>query len=127
MRIEELETILSAWHNIFSTTQLSHASERLNVAENKVIKLEAQLQQLEAKNKALFNNYNITYTKYEKLFYQLQKIREGMGKEKLQKIIWEHFFEKKSVREGAKANKLMDKHVKDTAVAIRKEVLGGVE
>ena len=33
---EELKTVLSAWHNIFGTTQLTHASCRLNVAEKEL-------------------------------------------------------------------------------------------
>lgn len=32
-RVRELETALDAWHNIFGTTQLSHAQARLEVAK----------------------------------------------------------------------------------------------
>lgn len=32
-KVDELETVLDAWHTIFETTQLTHASDRLRVAE----------------------------------------------------------------------------------------------
>ena len=35
-KLEQSETILSAWHSIFGTTQLSHASDRLKIAERAV-------------------------------------------------------------------------------------------
>ncbi len=38
-RIKELECILGAWHNIFGTTQLTHADDRLRVAEEKASKI----------------------------------------------------------------------------------------
>ncbi len=33
-KIKELETVLDAWHDVFGTTQLTHAKARLDEAEN---------------------------------------------------------------------------------------------
>lgn len=34
-KVKEIEIVLNAWHEIFGTTQLTHAAERLRVAEEK--------------------------------------------------------------------------------------------
>ena len=39
-KCQELETVLEAWYKVFGTTQLTHASDRLEAAEKKVKKLE---------------------------------------------------------------------------------------
>ena len=39
-RCKELETVLEAWYAVFGTTQLTHASDRLAVAEKNAKKLE---------------------------------------------------------------------------------------
>lgn len=42
-KIEELRCQLDAWQSVFGTTQLTHAKDRLDVAEKAVKRLEAQL------------------------------------------------------------------------------------
>ena len=45
-RISELETQLDAWHNIFGTSQLSHASARLEQAESTVRRQAIRIEEL---------------------------------------------------------------------------------
>lgn len=47
-QLKESETVLSAWHSVFQTSQLSHASERLSVAERTVERLQQQLNSCQA-------------------------------------------------------------------------------
>ena len=42
--LRETKTVLECWYKIFGTTQLTHAKDRLEVAEGKVNKLEKELQ-----------------------------------------------------------------------------------
>lgn len=42
-RIKELEGVLEAWHTIFGTTQLTHAKDRLDVAERELEKLKRRV------------------------------------------------------------------------------------
>ena len=44
--IQELKTVLQAWHDVFGTTQLSHASDRLQTAEDSVKRLASEKERL---------------------------------------------------------------------------------
>ena len=44
--VVELEIQLSAWHSVFGSTQLTHASDRLDFAERKNQQLENQVERL---------------------------------------------------------------------------------
>ena len=46
-RVKELETVLSAWHSQFGTTQLYHATDRLRAAEDRVQRLARRVRVLE--------------------------------------------------------------------------------
>jgi exonuclease VII small subunit len=50
-KIAELETVLEAWHNIFGTTQLTHAQARLEVAEQKVERIVKKMNELERRTR----------------------------------------------------------------------------
>lgn len=54
--MKEKETVLEAWFAVFGTTQLTHAKDRLDVAERKADKFEAEKEEWEKKYKELDND-----------------------------------------------------------------------
>lgn len=80
--LEEANTVLSAWHEVFGTTQLTHALSRLEEAEKKAKSLEekeAEIEQLSIKLSWVPIEKNELVKAKEEELSTLRTQRDGLG------------------------------------------------